>query len=862
MCRYIVLILCLLPGMAVMGQREYKKVLLQPSHFEKPIDYSEIKDGAARAAEWLRMSGTELNTRWIVYSDRENNELYDSPEATKPKAEKLGFMQACAVLDTKGDYLLLMQDDPDNIKPPSKIKDPSKVVPLGWVKRENLLLWERALVDPVSKVTRKALIVTKDSKGVEDVYRTKSGDDIPVYKRPDSKKAYPGPTVFTFFYVFKKEGDFYLLSRAEKIGTHNSYEVEGWFHESRCFRWDTRMALEPNIFEDGFTERQNNKNFLATHYEVSPLATRHGQTGITQKDGLVRDAAAKEGNVIRVREYQIPDKEDPKGKATKTIRGATGEVMRFPIVNVFPGESYQTFASGRIQVGEKKQISEEALGIINRSGREQLAASENWNVVLLIEGTAAMDLNKQVLMQALKEVSEYAEAAELKLRTSAVIYRHILDGDSRIKVFEKTASETLIRALEKESLRSMKNPLADKGVFFYGMEEALSRGGFAARETNILIHVGSGGDVRNDRLLKMKYRDDKAMLDDERRGKLYQKIALLNVQMLSIQLSNGGDDNADRFLEDVHDLILTAGQDYSRNENKKDAIELGMDISKWNNPNMSLPTATDEYQAGSKSAQELRNTGELGRVFSPGKGKTATAAQVHEEMMGFLQALKARDAKLAKETKDIMAGKAITDVEDPDMQQILLNRLMKNLHGKLTKEERQALTETRVQIMIPTYVPMAVKGMRTKLYTKVILLNDKELDGIITMMGELNDALRKPDAELREALYETLYNMMAKNFLGEELSRQEFNKKTYPDLASVMLGVSAKGGALEFPYSWSVKDILSKTKVPDDKIREFANYISANHKILNTIRRAGDRYPFLFKRREFTYYWIPIDFTL
>jgi hypothetical protein len=165
--------------------------------------------------------------------------------------------------------------------------------------------------------------------------------------------------------------------------------------------------------------------------------------------------------------------------------------------------------------------------------------------------------------------------------------------------------------------------------------------------------------------------------------------------------------------------------------------------------------------------------------------------------------------------------------------------------------------------MTESYIPRSIKGMRSNLYTTVILVTGNELDAILERMDELNRTLKIGDEEeLRATLYNTLYTQMAKNYLGEAPSRRDFDKMKYGTIAALLLGVNLTGIDIDFKVNWEIKDIQAKNKVSSSEIFDYANYLARNYAILNKIRKDGGKYPFKFQRYNKDYYWIPLEFTL
>lgn len=857
---------------ALQAQR-FSNVIAQPKQFIYPEDhYGEKAEMTPEMKRFITNDGPSDRGMWVVYSDRDNNPLFDGPEGT-PSGRKMRFMDPAYVVERNKDWLQLIVYHP-GILDGNRIKRGAEVEVLGWIKRDKLLLWENTLLDPVSKVPRKAVLINSDYGGALDVLRSQLGDTIPVFRSPDGRQAGQGPLIYSFFYILKKENGYYLLSKRENFSiTSSSEDVIGWVSRYRLSEWDTRVALEPNIYKTSFEQRRANPDLQVAHYRDPGEARKHAETGRRQSTGLL--AVSDPANFARpelVPEFSIKRKKGYQGDSeTLVMKRFDGGVLRFPILGMDnTGQSYfQTSVVQEIQVADLitgktvGTMSESTMARAEKVAEDYREGAMAWNVMFVIEGTAAMLPYRDQVLQAVDELISSARAIDerLVLKIGAVVYRDIPDeAEGRlVELIEKTTPAQLREALSRVRFYSA-DPGDDELVALrYGLEQALTLGAYADNQVNILIHIGNGGDMRSSRLRRAQDKGHKAMLSEERMEAMYRKMGKDEVIALSLQLRNTGSLESTDLLDDMHATILDAAQ--FANQESRETAEQKLKTTLEVNPGMPSPMET-AYGEGFSARIMLTGGRTPGQIFTPGNDAVILPEQMKAELRHFLNLTREYVQQSRRYVAAVLSEGRGLDEVDSRFQDVVLAQIRKHLEGHMSPSELEMLRHMKFRLLLPSYVPMKITGAAGDQFSYVILLNEKELDQSIERLEAVSRVLNKDQAEIRRTLFQTLYEQCAAALLGgRTLSSRDFQAMNYQDFGKLILGIRHEGVHLPVPVQWNMGDIMNERKVRDEEMMDYAVHIGNILIVLRDQIRLGD-YPYRFTRNKVNYYWIPVEFTI
>ena len=852
--------------------QEYRRILPRPSQFENPMDY--YNEDMSMSPEMIRFIENDSRTstdKWVVLSDRKNNILYDKPDGI-PKAIKMDFLDKAFVVEKKGNWLHLIKGEYTVIRNGTNIHK-EKVEELGWIQRDKLILWDKALKDPETKIHRKVVLINKDFEGAREVVRSGVGDTIPMYASPNGRYPKEGQLIYSFYYVVKKENGHFLVARDYEglTGLSASNSVIGWVSKFRASEWDTRLALEPNIYEDALTGRVQFPDFQAAHYLDFGQARAHRLTGKRQELGLmvVHDPAASQHvsewptHIIRKknRDTQVEEK--------LRMKRFPGGVLRSPVLDYDrnSGDYYQTAVVDEIRIRDvldHKQIGqmdEASFAQQAKVAEKYMKDAKTWNVVFLIEGTYDMLPYRDEVLSVVDNMGQYLDAlgdGKLILRTGAVVYRDVADE----------AEGRLIEVVSKGTVQQTRNALANirfsntdpaddrVAALEYGLEQVLYAGVFSEDQVNVIVHLGQGGDLHQDRGRKSSSKGHKALLTADRREALYKGIGQYQVHTLSMQIRNTGGLDGERFLTAMQNMILTTAQDGIIQARSFAKEKMNFTLSA--NPHMIDPMESG-YTEGRACRLRLEDAATVGVVFSPGPDQQVRSSQIRDEIDFFLNQTLEYDQASRRAVDDVMGGgRALQDVPH-QFQQVVVDQVRKNLLGVVSESELKLLQHFKFRLMLKSYVPVDIKGMKYPLFSYVVLLNEDELEKTIDRLTNLATVFTKPD--LREALYNTLYQQCDEVYYGN-LNTREAKNLTYNEIGLLLSGIEkGMGIKLPIPETWKLGDILNDKKVEEGEIMAFAERMVSNLSILRDQIKNAD-YPYSFTRGDHTYYWVPIEFTL
>jgi hypothetical protein len=213
----------------------------------------------------------------------------------------------------------------------------------------------------------------------------------------------------------------------------------------------------------------------------------------------------------------------------------------------------------------------------------------------------------------------------------------------------------------------------------------------------------------------------------------------------------------------------------------------------------------------------------------------------------------------AEVSKVLSEGRSLEEVPS-EFQDVVINQIRKNLMGKVTRSELEALRHLRFRLMQKSYVPAKVEGMKHNLLTYVVLMDRDELSNTINRLDYLTKSVQQDSKTQRERLFNALLDQCNKTYLGN-VSRGDFAKMDYNDLARMLLGIAEEGIILPTKVTWNLGEILNDKKVTKNDIYYYITHLENNLFILREHIQRGS-YPYKFERNGVIYYWVPVEFTI
>jgi len=419
---------------------------------------------------------------WIVFSDREENQLFNDYNGKVKSSVKLNYLDSCKVLDKKGHFIQLSKVEKESI--------------IGWGRVENFLLIQHA-AKTENLITNKALIINRLAK-------IKGNTDfiIPL-KAPyeNSLKTNNKIKLLDFAHIYQffpnQENPKYILIGKNPFfvgkGPIPNLSIDevllGWVPADRILIWNTREALEPNKSRKHPIYYFEDKKYLDSYYSSHKYSNEFPKCSNIP---ICLNKKMNNNNILVV----SPDSENDFDKTPWPP-----EKFRFSILtkNNDPLKPFHIGISGA-------KLHEERIRQYIEKGLEKAA---NRDIVFVVDATYSMepyialvgDIVKNVMNEFINAKKEKKEIGEL--RFAAYAYRDYFAGD---KVFEKIISLTSNTNEVSKRLYSIKSCVKGKKVntinkktfypeaVFQGIIQSIQKANWSIFSRRMIIHIGDMGN--------------------------------------------------------------------------------------------------------------------------------------------------------------------------------------------------------------------------------------------------------------------------------------------------------------------------------------------------------------------------------
>lgn len=405
---------------------------------------------------------------WEVYSDRNNNKLYASPDG-KIECGELKFNEKVRIAEIKGKYALVYSD-PIGTYPEITQHAESK----GWIKMDNLLLWSSCPADDKG-IYYKALICY-------NMTSNKDRKELAGYENPSkSGKSFMLNTDLKFYFIMKRVGDMVLLSSEYTLEGESSKVLYAWVPEGAYVPWNQRSCLEP-------TWEKDDVSYFASKKIVAEVCPEKDlKDALTTFDFKVREGGESDRYYYRMR----PDD------------------LRYPILDGSTDVLYEVSSFGSL--GGKVTVT---TGGAQNTAPSKLAVTQarldklsKLNLVIVIDGTASMEKYFPAVKEAINKGSEFFASQHYDMRVGVAIYRDYSDGEGLFEVYplSKCDDDGLAKFIYsggKYGIRSSKADRTHTEAVYYGIKEGLKL--FKnSEESNIMLVVGDcGNDPEDNKITK------------------------------------------------------------------------------------------------------------------------------------------------------------------------------------------------------------------------------------------------------------------------------------------------------------------------------------------------------------------------
>ncbi|MEL7118073.1 MAG: type VI secretion system protein TssR domain-containing protein [Bacteroidota bacterium] len=802
-----------------------KKVLGMPSAFTLPFDEGTINQGDHN-------SKYDREIPWIVISDRANNTVYSSPNETSSQKEPLQFAEYFYVTQERDDWVEVATAKYVAL---NKLKSDDNLEIRGWVPKKHLLLWNTGLLDPRTKIHRKAFLLNK----AQDINRVLGMDNVSVvdvFNSPNNNDKQEDRKIYEFYFVYKKEGNRFLLCTEDRLSPYNikPSNLIGWVNSNRITQWNTRFCLEPNFQEAAFNERKTNSNYRVRAFDRVENARGYGSG-----QPLNNQTVVWENDPVRVGQDKLVD------------RRFKGGVLRFPMFNYSSGAIpvYTTGIIGTIKVkgegGRVESIPDDAIVLLQDQLNRQIQRNENINLYFVIEASDQVSGYKTSIADAIRAISQLPAVKDVPImRYGALIYRDTPEekgGRTLVEQVELTRNidqvtgfiqnANFINEVDSDPYTSM----------YYGIDQAMQVAGFSKNHVNIVINVGKYGDYKADRNRRTLAQQSGDKTYYETLDPIFKQIQDFDIEIHSLQLGNEPNRQSVAFAKQAQLIILESAKSlYSKTYG-----------------NSGLFPAPSMQDPEEQSLVELNNGVTKASILRPAQNAQMGAEQLKTHLIKVVTESINFNKELQLVWEDIVKGEDfdISGSEDNPSSGIFGPAVYRALDGVDPELIQKSLKE-KYRLYTEAYLPAKVQGAAHPAISYSLFMPSEDLIRYQTIISNAISVMQTAESK-RQGLFD-IYKELVYVFSG---NRPDFNKLSRSDVLKMMQGIEGEGIELpNFQNDIKIADIKDEKIVSNQQV-EFLiqDFINVNQK-LESILRLNKRYDFCFiSENKRQYYWIPLD---
>jgi hypothetical protein len=839
---FLFLLICL-TGFNAVAQ---KRTMGYPESFEDPLDpFDQNKYETFIRGESIK--DKIKNRAWWVVVDRDNVKAYDKPNGNIQTSLK--FASAYYVTDEEDDWVELIDATVDKLEI-KKVKSR-----IGWVKKNDLLLWNRGLINPRTKIHLKALLLNKFDD-FKDIPCDKK-ELVKVYTSPTGSNLKDNLNIYKFYFVYKKEGTRYLLGETSQLSIYEPAFLLGWVDKGRVADWNTRIALEPNFTQEGYNERKNNLGYQVVGFGDAPMAEEFGQGKVTQDKGDWHRDPAKAGQEV----------------ASSDPKRFPGGFMRFPLLSV-GGQTKKSvlpyFKSAvcdnvalKVKCQDGKAVSVKQMTIgkhvsIAKQLESYTRASKYFNVFFVIEGSGAMSGFKENIISAIDEVKSAINSNSEKpvIRFGALVYKDVaeLKGNANpqtlFKVTKLTADQQSVKDWIRNTTFSNPNSSGEYPIQNYGLYKAIEAAEFPKFETNIIIVLGQKGDFTKDALMRKQHAGKSYNVPN---ASIEDLIVKNDINVLAVQCIGGNAETDRAFTSNIQSLILeSAKKHYNNLYLKKDLNpEVKQSFAKLNyNPKVPIMDDPDE----TKDPLLVLENGTLNSCIFRAPGSTGAITQ--ETFVKLLSSQGGTITKVAVEFTNDLDSWNYREIDgqgfNPKLGEVLVE-----LYDDLNLDD--SFTEEKYELYKPMYFSRQPQGATNPTFSFVLFWPQRDLTKYNSFLEKLLVDVSNLSTGQKRIKLQEAYCKLLDEFAGGE-NGKDCTEYTIEEIVELIQGV--KGEGIDF-NSKCIKDktlkCLTDTKcTTDDEVEQLIYCFTSSKKVLDKMLKNYENEEFVFSRGGEYFFWIKL----
>ena len=756
-----------------------KQPLRMPVKYLKP-NFESIAD--------LNSTNTLSNQNWSVWIDRAG--------VTTSNGKTPKFLDRFLVVEEKDKMIHIVSDDGTfSASVGEFMQEPND---FGWVDKAFCVLSPSTLYSSKTNFRLKVMTITTPEMMQHEMERIKEGAkklafyDSPAAASPNSKET----PLFEFFFILKKEGNRYLVSKKDNISRGNLADyVNGWVDISSVQVWDQRQALEPNWDKEAAAERikLNIKSSLFTDSTKAKLfvSTRDGSSAFWNDD-----------------RYTV--RYSPYWKRLPVLRKA-GNLVETAVVSDLVQEN-------------GTHVKNDQMLDIQRMLNEQIARSRYINLVFVLDGTESMGPYLESVRKAVLESAAAVQNSENSFKYGAVVYRDYEkpEDDGCYLVHQLSDYNQFVRfmATVDADEPACRDNTTSEGMYL-GLKKVdnVLRG--FEQQTNIIIVIGDSGD-----------REGEGRITESDVIPLIKKYSC---GILCIQVHHEKDISYEDFITQLNEL------------GRKNAEGIS-EILKQKYGTLNLTSLNSRP----RWVQDKENKTLFTLQYSPVNGELQYVTQGYQIPADMAQKLVKRMITLTNSRNDSLISelRKLLNVVPEDLSkesgfsQEVIQLLMK---AGFTVDQINIIRQKNYQFMLRGHTPVRIDSMVTPLYNYVLFLDQPEFDDLRVTLDKIYDP-NQTQSKRREKLRESWMEILRANY---GVTPDEIANKNLAELMGLITGLPSLNPLLQ---KYKMNDLSDLNVVSDSEFDDIVNNIKKKRDDLN--RLSGNK-EFLFLSNDRAWYWIP-----
>lgn len=750
--------------------------------------------------------GMKTAQPWIVFSDRDSNRTYTTPNSTAT-VKLASFLEPFYVVEEDINFVYIYKDS----NPKRRVS--KNAVDYGWIKKENLLLWRRGLFNK-ENVLRKAMILNTEDSVKQ--YRGKKETGLVAFcNDPElTNENQRDADVFSLYYIYKiypgiTNPTAALIGKRSHLSPSSIQEdIIGWIDYSKLTSWNFRVVLYPDLSATPMLERRElNKPSMIFCNE---------REASNYMNGLEIDNSCIVWNEIQSQENHEETR------------------FRFPLLGIDVDEYDVTREIAT--VGVIKKVAAEFIPIVDHTDDrvsqvlDQISEQrKHLNLIFVIHGDQGMYDYFQRISEAVRLFAQYIQIhpEKIQLEIGCVIYRDLAYGKNMTEIIPLT--EDLMEVSKRiKSMRDLPSKDRDESdALFFGIQKAVNIFGLSPGQSNFLFVIGNTGNHKRD---DESQADIKVIID-----KLFED----GFGFYAFQLKHLGTDPYSDFYYQTEEILSTLATQYL-DVSKSIAIKMSHDIPQ---PSYIVPEKID------KNIYLKTKSHMNGGIYAlvPGSsvpGKTLTTL-LTQRLKDLYDSVVYQNGWIEWMQQTLLSA-PLDSSETVSFRKFLIPL---NLMGK----HMEVMQSEVYYNYLTGYVAILADDCTHPLWQYQLFCTMDEVYELKSALQKLVDS--RVENLARDVFIEYWMDLMISK--QPRLSRTEIKRKTLKEVEIFLFGFYRDSRYADF----MLEEIADPGKIPDSELISWIEHIKSSvrelDKIFNLYPTHSD---YSFVSNDERYFWIPCRF--